>query len=87
MRVLFDSKVLSVVEAVDAFAWISAILVALFLVIASSLVVLEASSTSLFSLTISLHCPLSETALAATDVASRRETTRDWKCMMKAIQP
>jgi hypothetical protein len=25
--------------------------------------------------------------LAATDVASRRETTRDWKCMMKSIQP
>ncbi len=94
MRVLFDCRVWRVVEAVDALAWISAIFVALFLVTLSSLVVLAASSTRALSLVISLHSPFSERVLvswvllplAATEVAKRREMTRDWKCMMKSIQ-
>ena len=89
-RVLFDSRALSLVEAEDALAWISAIFVALFLVTLSSLVVLDASSTSALSLFISLHWPFSEGVLvswvplplAATEVARRRERTIEWKCMM-----
>jgi len=88
--VLFDWRVLSVVEAVEAFAWISAIFVALFLVTLSSFVVFDARSTSALSLTISLHSPISERVLvswvllplAATEVARSREKTKDWRCMM-----
>ena len=63
MSVLFDCRVESVVEADEAFAWISAILVALFLVTLSSFVVLEARATSLLRLVISWHWSFSETAL------------------------
>jgi len=68
--------------------------VALFLVTSSSLVVFDASSTSLLILAISLHSLFSETGLAewvplcdlaATDAARRKETMRDWNCMMKSM--
>jgi len=87
-RVAFDWRVWSLVVAEEALALISAIFVALLLVISPSLVVLDASSMRWLSLFISLHCDFSERLLwhlAATEVA-RREIRIDWKCMLELFK-
>lgn len=90
VRVVFDSIVVNLVEASEALAWISAILVALFLVFSSSLVVFAARLTSLVKEAISLQRDLSVTAFvevpflppfATTAVESIKEMKRLENCM------
>jgi len=90
-RVVLEDMVVSLVEASDALDWMSAILVALLLVLSASLVVLDASLTSWFREDISLQRLLSVTALvlvlflsplATTAVASTREKKRLENCML-----